>query len=207
MTELVDGAVPPELVARPATMRNGEVVHLRPVTTDDGEMLGAFLAGLSEESRAFRFLSAGIDARGAGRELAAADGIGLLAVESDRLIGHACLIPTDPGTAEVAFAIADAEQGHGLATLLLERLVEAAERLGIQRLTAEVDPYNHHMVEVFEGCGLPVDVRAVDGVLHVEMVAALAATDGVAQTTMRRPSGPMRSAAQRTAAAAPCKPS
>jgi RimJ/RimL family protein N-acetyltransferase len=132
-------------------------------------MLGAFLAGLSEESRAFRFLSAGIDARGAGQALAAADGIGLLAFESDRLIGHACLIPTDPGTAEVAFAIADAEQGHGLATLLLERLVEAAERLGIQRLTAEVDPYNHHMVEVFEDCGLPVDVRVVNDVLHVEI--------------------------------------
>ena len=41
MTELVDGAVPPSLVARPVTMRNGTVVDLRPVTAHDGEMLGA----------------------------------------------------------------------------------------------------------------------------------------------------------------------
>jgi protein-tyrosine-phosphatase len=58
-----------------------------------------------------------------------------------RLIGHGCLIPTGPDSAEVAFAVADAEQGLGLATLLLERLVEAAQRLGITRLTADVDPY------------------------------------------------------------------
>lgn len=47
---------------RPATMRDGAVLDLRLVAPDDGDELGAFVAGLSEESRPFRFLSAGIDA-------------------------------------------------------------------------------------------------------------------------------------------------
>ncbi|HEX5922850.1 MAG TPA: GNAT family N-acetyltransferase, partial [Baekduia sp.] len=114
-----------------------------------------------------------IDAHAAGRELAAAQGFGLLAFEGSQLIGHGCLIPTDPGSAEVAFAVADAQQGKGLATLLLERLVEAAERLDIRRLTAEVNPYNHHMVAVFEDVGLPVQVHLAGGVLQVEMAAAM----------------------------------
>ena len=172
------------MVARLATLRDGAVVELRPVTPQDGELLGTFLAGLSQESRALRFLSAGIDAHAAGRELAASAGLGLLAFEGMRLIGHGCLIPTDPGCAEVAFAIDDAAQGLGLATLLLERLVEAAARLDLRRLTAEVDPYNHHMVRVFEDVGLPVSVRLADGVLHVEMAAAMGA-EGQAQIVER----------------------
>jgi acyl-CoA synthetase (NDP forming)/GNAT superfamily N-acetyltransferase len=173
MADVVRGAQPLGVVARPATMRDGAVVELRPVTPQDGELLGSFLAGLSDESRALRFLSAGIDARTAGRALAKSAGVGLLAFEGTRLIGHGCLIPTEPDSAEVAFAVADAAQGLGLATLLLERLVEAAQRLGITRLTAEVDPYNHQMVTVFEDIGLPVTVRLQEGVLHVEMTAAL----------------------------------
>ena len=173
MADVVSGAVPLGEVARPATMRDGAVIELRPVTLDDGELLGAFLAGLSDESRALRFLSAGVDARAAACELTASAGVGLLAFEGTRLIGHACLVPTEPGTAEVAFAVADAAQGQGVATLLLERLVEAAARLDITRLTAAVDPSNHQMVAVFEDVGLPVRMRLRDGDLHVEMTAAM----------------------------------
>lgn len=173
MTENVAGAVPLDRVARPGTLRDGAVVTLRAVMPDDAELLGSFHAALSDESRMLRFLGAGIDARAAGRKLARVPGLGLLAFEGARPIGHACLILTGRGDAEVAFAVADGEQGHGVATLLLERLVEACEWLDVRRLTAEVDPGNHKMVVVFEDVGLPVHVRSADGVLHVVMEPAL----------------------------------
>lgn len=51
--------------------------------------------------------------RAAGRKLAESRGVGLLAFDGTRLIGHGCLIPTDPGSAEVAFVVADTEQAIG----------------------------------------------------------------------------------------------
>jgi GNAT superfamily N-acetyltransferase len=48
----------------------------------------------------------------------------------------------DGDSAEVAFAVADAWQGRGVGTILVERLREDARAAGITRFVAEVLPGN-----------------------------------------------------------------
>lgn len=71
------------------------------------------------------------------------------------VLGHGVLIPSAPGTAEVAFAVADVDQHRGVATLLLEYLVDEAVRSGLAKLTAEVASTNHKMVVPASPHGTP----------------------------------------------------
>jgi acetate---CoA ligase (ADP-forming) len=140
-------------------------------------MLG-FLSGLSEDSRALRFFSASTDLIMDARAAAAADGAstyGLVAVTGadSAIVGHAEYIPYESGRAELAFAVADAFQGRGLATILLGQLAAAAETAGITTLTAQVLPRNHRMIDVFRESGFPVEVRSRPGELQVELPASL----------------------------------
>ena len=66
----------------------------------------------------------------------------------------------DPGTAEVAFAVADDEQGRGVGTRLLEQLAARAARGGIERFVAEVLAENRAMLGVFADAGFDVVARA-----------------------------------------------
>ena len=70
-------------------------------------------------------------------------------------------------TAEVAFLVADADQGKGAATILLRRLARAAREQGIQRFRAIVLPENPAMVEVFRFSGFPLVVERRDDALVV----------------------------------------
>jgi L-amino acid N-acyltransferase YncA len=72
--------------------------------------------------------------------------------------------------------VTDRWQGRGLGSLLLSRLVQAAEVRGVTTLVAEVLPGNHEMVAVFARSGYPVEVRR--GACGVEIVL---------DTTARRP--------------------
>ncbi len=62
----------------------------------------------------------------------------------------------DPHEAEVAFAVADRLQGHGVATLLAEHLLDAAARAGVHRFTAITQVENRAMLDVFATLGIPV---------------------------------------------------
>jgi hypothetical protein len=57
-------------------LRDGSTVHVRPSTAEDVPRLHAFLESLSEQSRWFRFFSAGVDLDAAARSAAApSDGL------------------------------------------------------------------------------------------------------------------------------------
>ena len=117
-------------------LRDGSTVHVRPVRSEDVDGLAAFLGGLSEEARTFRFFSAGADVRRAARLLADPSiGGGLVAVtrEDGTIVGHGQYVREADGTAEVAFAIADAWQGQGIATLLLAQLAQLGPPRGSRR--------------------------------------------------------------------------
>ncbi len=75
--------------------------------------------------------------------------------------------------AEIAIAIADDYQGHGLGTHLLGLLAGIADAAGIVTFEAEVLPENGPMLEVFRESGLPVRIRSEPGVVRVEISTSL----------------------------------
>jgi len=138
-------------------LRDGSTVHVRPVRGDDEAQIREFLEGLSPESIGFRFFGAPdlnwVTAWSVDVDYA--DRFALVAVSgaTPAIIAHAAYIRTGDDKAEVAFLVADAWQGHGIATILLAHLAAIAEPLGITTFTAEVLPHNHKMIEVFRESG------------------------------------------------------
>jgi GNAT superfamily N-acetyltransferase len=62
----------------------------------------------------------------------------------------------EPDVAEVAFAVADELQGHGLGTRMLEQLADYAAQQGMRRFIADVLADNKQMLGVFEAAGFAV---------------------------------------------------
>src|SRR5438045_5438770 len=93
----------------------------------------AFLEALPPEDRYRRFFSFGNNLARTARDETNVDyitSLGLLATAGpdQRIVGHGLYVPGSQQCAEVAFAIARDYQGHGLATILLGQLAEAARR-------------------------------------------------------------------------------
>ena len=165
---------------------DGGTVHLRPLIPDDAEALVAFHAGLSMRTRYLRYFSAypTIPQRDLIRfthvdhvdrvALAAWLGREIIAVgRFDRLPGPD---PGTPGTvAEVAFVVADAHQGRGIGSVLLEHLAETARELRINRFEALVLMENTTMMRVFLDAGYQL-TRHLDG-NEVTLEFEIAATE------------------------------
>ncbi len=162
-------------VEGPTTLRDGENVVIRPVRDDDREGLREFVAGVSDGALARRYFGAVRPERVLESILAGAhDPDGLSLVMESRSDGRPRLValaeyrrdgPTSPG-AEAAFLVTESYQGRGCATLLLERLARAAVGHGIVFLHAIVLSENFAMVDVFRGCGLPLEERWGTDALH-----------------------------------------
>lgn len=153
---------------------------LRPMRPDDAQAVERLITSLSPISAYRRFLgssrSAGVAylsrLRSPSQTLAAT-----VAFEHGALVGIASLHPeNERGAAEVALAVADADQGEGIGTLLLEDLVDDAQRLGLERLTATVLTDNAAMMTVFRDLGLTVNAgRADAGVIDVSLDLSVSA--------------------------------
>ena len=157
-------------------LRDGSTLHVRPITSSDEEALTEFLAALSVRSRAFRFFSAGTDPAVAARHAVQVDDrerFGLVALTGGRIVGHAMYVRCKPDAVEVAFAVADEMQGHGLGTVLLAHIAAAASSNGFELLEAEVLPENHRMLDVFSESGFPLEIRAEPGIVHVRTTSSL----------------------------------
>jgi acetyl coenzyme A synthetase (ADP forming)-like protein len=168
-------------------LRDGSTVHVRPVQAGDATRIERFLDALSADARWFRFFSGATDVSGTARWLADMQaGTGLVAVTADdgRVVGHAHYVPYRAGSAEVAFAIADAWQGRGIATLLLAQLAEAATGEGIDRFTAVVMSENHKMIATFRDSGFPVEIHTGHGELQVALPTVMS-EDGRRRFTQR----------------------
>jgi ribosomal protein S18 acetylase RimI-like enzyme len=81
------------------------------------------------------------------------------------IIGAGRYIVTQPGTAELAFAVIDEYQGHGIGTALLKHLVTIARESGVRKLIAEVLPENTAMLATFRKFGFVSSLRG--GSVHV----------------------------------------
>src|SRR6478672_241315 len=157
-------------------LRDGSTVHVRPSTVEDVPRLRAFLAALSEESRWFRFFSAGVNLKAAAASAAdPGDGLSLLALRGSEgtVIAHGTYICEAPGRAEVAFAVADAWHGHGIATVLLAHLAHAASTAGVETFTATVLSGNHRMLGVFHESGFLISARRSGDAIEIEFPTSL----------------------------------
>src|SRR5207248_3218592 len=68
----------------------------------------------------------------------------------------------DPNTAELAFAVADEEQGRGIGTRLLEQLALRASETGVRQFVADVMAENRPALDVFADAGFEV-TRELEG--------------------------------------------
>lgn len=154
-------------------LRDGSTVRVRPVSADDRPAIVDFLQGLSPQSIAFRFFGQ-VDLGWAADwslDVDYADRYALVASTGleQTIIAHGAYVRTGEDQAEVAFTVAEAWQGWGIATIMLAHLAAAAEQHGISVFTAQVLPGNHHMIGVFRDSGFPVALRSREGVVEVEL--------------------------------------
>ena len=151
-------------------LRDGSTVCLRRADQQDVEALLQFLRSLSPQSLYYRFL--GHPSLSASRvlDLTVAKGCAALVAESEgRIVAFAGFYrdPLAADRAEVAFAVSDAVQGHGLGTRLLERLADIARDEGIRAFDAYVLGENRQMLDVFRDSGFALTTAVDHGVLHV----------------------------------------
>ncbi len=143
-------------------LRDGISLHVRPIRPEDAEMERAFVHGLSEQSRYFRFfyqlheLTPAMLARFTqvdyDREMA------LVAVDESgavpAIVGVARYITIgDRASAEFAVVVADAWQGRGVARLLMTRLMECAKSRGLEHLEGAVLRSNSRMLKFVADLG------------------------------------------------------
>ena len=99
--------------------------------------------------------------------------VALVAVLSEggreMIVGGARYVISQPGCAEVAFAIDDPHQKLGIATHLIRHLIEIARANGLEEFVAEVLPDNTPMLKVFERCGLAMTTRRDRDVVQVRL--------------------------------------
>jgi len=155
---------------RDVILRDGSTLRLRVPSRADAAALDLFFRSLSPESLIRRFqgmaaldpslMAAFLDPDGIDR------GALLGAVVEggrERVVALGSFARLrDPSSAEVAFAVEDALQGHGVGTRLLEQLADLAGRVGIETFVAEVMVDNRPMLRVFEDAGFDV-TRSLHG--------------------------------------------
>ncbi len=85
------------------------------------------------------------------------------------IVGAGRYIVVGPGRAEVAFAVVDAYQGHGIGAALLRHLAVVARDAGLKELVADVLPDNAPMLKVFEKSGLDARTKRGPRVVQVTL--------------------------------------
>ena len=161
-------------------VRDGSTVCLRQAEEQDVKALLQFLEALSPQSLYYRFHGRPALTESRVRSLVGVDGspaMTLVAESGGRIVAFAGYHrdPKVPDRAEVAFAVSDAVQGHGIGTRVLEQLASLARQVGITTFDAYVLGDNHRMLDVFRASGLAETVRVEHGVCHVAL--SLAVTD------------------------------
>lgn len=146
-------------------LRDGTTAQIRPATPDDGQLFVRFLEMVSQESRSRRFFAALKPDAAAHAMLGPApveDQMTLIVLmggpDQPRIVATGSYMRERPDadTAEIAFLVDDADQGKGLATLILERLALTAARHGIRRFVAQIRPDNAKMLKVLRESGFAV---------------------------------------------------
>jgi acetyl coenzyme A synthetase (ADP forming)-like protein len=138
-------------------LADGGTVRVRPVRADDEPGVLALYERLSDESVYLRFFSPVPRPTAVQLERLTSidyhDRMVLVAELGDDILAIARYDRSGPGEAEVAFTVADDQQGRGLATLLLEHLAVVARGNAIHVFVADTLAANTKMLGVFAAAG------------------------------------------------------
>jgi acetyltransferase len=156
----------PEEYIKPAQLKDGRQIVLRPIKPEDEPLWHELLASCSQESIWFRFrylfketthemasrfcfidhdreiaIVAQIEEQGRRKLI----GVGRLVADADR------------NDAEYAVLVADRYQGCGLGSLLTDYCLGICHDWGIKKVVAEMAPQNHRMIELVKHRGFDLD--------------------------------------------------
>ena len=163
-----------------ATLRDGEVVHIRAIRPEDKERLHEHFLSLGRESVYNRFL-------GPKRDLTDAELVRFTELDFDRHVGlfavrrrdgredvvgvarYVLIEGSRPPRAEVAVAVSDGAQGQGVGSALLRHLASIAVARGVRTLEADVLGANNRMLRMIGRSGVPVEVTRNGGVVHMSL--------------------------------------
>src|SRR6185503_16555087 len=163
-----------------AILRDGASIEIRAVTLEDRPHIASLFSRMGPSSVRHRFFSA-------KRELSDAELTFLIGNGSSHVVLAAVMRRGDvetflgvgryveleePGAAEVAFEVADAEQGRGIGTLLLDHLARIARPRGITLFRADVEADNSAMLDVFSRSGFAIREACSRGVYQVDIPIA-----------------------------------
>src|SRR5664280_3426234 len=158
---------------------DGSVARIRPIRPTDAAAWHSFYTRLSEQSIHMRFFAPRQDLTDNEVEhLIDVDYVERMAFVVEQhgaIIGIGRFDPAGAGTAEIAFAVEDASQGRGVATLLLEYLVGYAASCGIRRFVADTLADNTAMLTVFRQAGFQQESSTDAGVTRVVLDLSLTA--------------------------------
>jgi RimJ/RimL family protein N-acetyltransferase len=159
-------------LAHDLLLRDGTSVHVRAIRVDDTVRLQAFHAHLSMESIIWRFFrSVPSLSDDQARQFTHVDYVNRMALIATRDVTHdeggaeeiLAVVRYDrmagAREAEVAFVVADAWQGQGLATALLHELATYARAHGVEQFVALTMGSNVRMLDVLHNCGFPCRTR------------------------------------------------
>ena len=158
-------------------LRNGSTVLVRAIHAADVDLERRFIEDLSPESRRFRFLGAVKQPSQALLEQLThpdpSSELALIALIADgaqkREVGVARFSARADGRAcECAVVVSDAWHNQGLATILMQHLIEVARRRGIERMYSVDAMDNQPMRDLAEHLGFRREVDPTDAtqVLH-----------------------------------------
>ena len=168
----------PEQYNRELQLSDSMRITLRPIQPEDEPQWRAMLLGCSEETirMRFRYLFEGSSHEMAARfcftdydrELAI-----VAEVDEDNfkensrpIAGVGRLVAdADHGEAEFAVLVADQYQGRGLGSVLIDECLSICDSWDIQRVTAEVDPRNRKMLQMFAKRGFEINRTDEEDVL------------------------------------------
>lgn len=156
---------PVELVEH-MQLADGRQLTVRPIRSEDAEIEQAFVRGLSEQSRYFRFMQmlreltpqllARFTQIDYDREMA------LIAVHEDEegreeLVAVARYsVDPDAASCEFALTVGDRWQGLGIGQHLMERLMQVAAARGLERIHGVVLASNTRMLELMQRLGFTI---------------------------------------------------
>lgn len=179
----------PKELERAAPLKDGTVIHLRPIRPDDAPRLVALFDRLSQQTAYQRFFSVLKRLPPAyARVFANVNYRQRLAIVAERetpagpeLIGVGRYEPADatelapgivptvvPTEVEVAFVVQDGWQGRGLGSILLDEVLRAAVARGVQRFRAFVLADNHRMLGLLARRTEITGRKLEEGVVSVE---------------------------------------
>jgi RimJ/RimL family protein N-acetyltransferase len=153
----------------PTRLRDGSSVLIRPIRPEDRESLRAGFEQLSEHSRYLRFQAplaslsntqlaylTDVDHHDHEALVAVSPSVG----DGEEIVGVARFVRVGDRVAECAVTVADQWQERGIASHLLDRLVERAREEGIERFTALVLAQNTEALRLLERLGETVQRRS-----------------------------------------------